>query len=196
MNTTLFLFLHSFAHRSATFDAFVVFVADYLAFIFFFILLAYEGWQWMKGKRARARTLLRAIGVAGLAWLIAELVKGLVASPRPFLAIESIEPLIRHGGYDSFPSGHVTFFFALGAALFVSAGRPFFGKTPDVEKKNGRVHRALGVLFMTAALLIGLARVAAGIHWPVDVFGGVLLGSFIVLLDQSGWYLKTEHRQT
>ncbi|MDP3734918.1 MAG: phosphatase PAP2 family protein [bacterium] len=215
MNTALFLLLHSFADRSAALDAFIVFVADYLAFIFFFALLAYEGWQWMKGRRARARELLRAIGIAGLAWIIAEAVKFFVASPRPFLVIEGIAPLIRHGGYDSFPSGHVTFFFALGVALFLSARRPFFGKTsgvereprtlqqragrretPDVEEKNGLVNRLLGTLFMVAALLMGLARVAAGIHWPIDVLGGIILGCGMALLAQGSGDFKTEHQQT
>ena len=177
MNLTLFTFLHSLVGRTEVLDAFVIFTADYLPFIFFFVLVAYEGWQWLKGRRARARVLLCAIGVAGFAWLITGALKRLVASPRPFYVLEDIEPLIRHGGYDSFPSGHVTFFFALGVALFLSQSRK------------------LGVIFMAAALLMGFARVAAGIHWPIDVLGGILLGSSVVLLAESGGYLKTKHQQ-
>ena len=177
MNLAVFNALHAVANISPFTDAVILFVADYLPFLLFFVLLVYEGWQWMKGRRARARELLRAIGVAGFAWLIAEALKGLVASPRPFLVIEHLKPLIRHGGYNAFPSGHVTFFFALGVALLLS------GK------------RALGTIFMAAAFVMGLARVAAGIHWPIDVLGGILLGSSVVLLAKSGGYLKTKHQQ-
>lgn len=197
MNLALFQPLHAVAHFSPLVDAAIVFTADYLAFIFFFALLGYEGWQWIKGRRARARGLLRAIGVSGFAWLAAEALKVIVASPRPFLVIKGLEPLITHGGYDSFPSGHVTFFFALGMALFFSVHRPFFSSTssvfrrsaplrssstPDVFPKNGRSLCVLGILFMSVAFLMGLARVVAGIHWPVDIMGGIILGSCIAVV--------------
>lgn len=49
---------------------------------------------------------------------------------------------------------------------------------------------------MVAALLMGLARVAAGIHWPIDVLGGIILGCGMALLAQGSGDFKTEHQQT
>jgi membrane-associated phospholipid phosphatase len=36
--------------------------------------------------------------------------------------------------------------------------------------------RTWGVIFFLGAILMGLARVVAGIHWPYDIFGGALIG--------------------
>jgi undecaprenyl-diphosphatase len=163
MDTAIFFVLHSLIGFSPIIDAAVIFAADYLAFLLFFALVGYESWQWVVGRRSRARALLGAIGIAGFAWLVAEAVKFFIARPRPFLVIDGLRPLIQHGGYDSFPSGHVTFFFALGVAFLFA-------------KKQ-----ALSILFMSTALVMGLARVAAGIHWPSDVLGAILLGGLVVI---------------
>ena len=64
-------------------------------------------------------------------------------------------------GY-AFPSGHATFFAALAMYIFF------------LNKKAGYV-------FMISALLVGLARIAAGVHFPVDILGGFVLGSTIAL---------------
>ena len=60
----------------------------------------------------------------------------------------------------SFPSGHATFFMGLAVALFF------------IDKK-------IGYLFMFFALIIGLARIIAGAHFPVDILGGFILGSLV-----------------
>lgn len=57
----------------------------------------------------------------------------------------------------SFPSRHMTFFFAISTALY------FYNKR-------------WGVVFLIAALLIGIARVIAGVHYPLDILGGAVIG--------------------
>ena len=76
-------------------------------------------------------------------------------SPRPFLAWPDINLIFESGGFDSFPSGHATFLWRLGAALFA-------------------YHRIGGVFYVVAALAIGVARIISGIHWPLDVLAGWL----------------------
>lgn len=57
----------------------------------------------------------------------------------------------------SFPSGHAANNMAVATVLIL-----FFGWR--------------GALYLPFALLIGYARIYAGAHWPLDVFGGFLLG--------------------
>lgn len=81
--------------------------------------------------------------------------------PRPpaILAAEELRLIGFKATSGSFPSGHT-------AAAFVFAGGlcllPF----------------SLGtrVMALAMAFLVGLSRVAVGIHWPVDVLGGALIG--------------------
>jgi undecaprenyl-diphosphatase len=81
--------------------------------------------------------------------------------PRPFLALH-IPHLLTETSY-SFPSGHTIFLFALATGIWF------------VNKKQSYV------LFVLA-LLVGLARVAAGVHYPSDIAGGIILGVLTAVL--------------
>jgi undecaprenyl-diphosphatase len=81
--------------------------------------------------------------------------------PRPF-DIYQVRQLIPESGA-SFPSGHAMFFFALAAALY------FYNKK-------------WGVWFFLATALMCTARVMAGVHFPSDILGGMVLGSAVAYL--------------
>ena len=87
------------------------------------------------------------------------ILKHFIHAPRPFVALSNIHSLFSETGY-AFPSGHATFFGALAVAIFF------------LDKK-------VGLRFMTFALLIGLARIIAGVHFPVDILGGFALGALV-----------------
>ena len=76
--------------------------------------------------------------------------------PRPFLAL-GFQPTFLVNPTGAFPSGHVTFLVALAAAVFI-------------------VNRRAGWWFAGGTLLVGVARIAAGVHWPTDVLGGIAVG--------------------
>lgn len=73
-----------------------------------------------------------------------------------------IGPLLE---YTSFPSGHTT-------TIFVLAGL--------VCMQSIRTELKWAMLFF--ATLVGLSRIACGVHWPVDVLGGMLGGWLSALL--------------
>jgi undecaprenyl-diphosphatase len=88
---------------------------------------------------------------------LSELIKHIIAEPRPFLA--GIHAIYEHGGYDAFPSGHTSLFTALAVGVWFR-------------------FRRFGFFLFMCALVIGIARVAVGIHWPLDIIAGLILGSF------------------
>jgi undecaprenyl-diphosphatase len=92
--------------------------------------------------------------------------KAIVRAPRPFTVLSSIEGkrLATATGY-SFPSGHTTTAASFYAALAVN------------YKK-----RALSIFCAIMIILVGTSRLYLGVHWPVDVFGGLVLGVSISLL--------------
>lgn len=91
-----------------------------------------------------------------------EILKNLVARPRPFQSLDHVRLLVGMPHGYSFPSGHTTISFAAATAIF--------GK-----------HKRLGVAALVLAALIGFSRVYVGVHYPFDVLGGVLVGIL------SGW---------
>ena len=99
---------------------------------------------------------------SGVAYVFSKVLKILILIPRPFDAFSSVSSLVPEAGY-AFPSGHATFFMALAVAIFL-------------------LHKKAGYVFMFFALLIGLARIMAGVHFPIDILGGFILGAGISYL--------------
>lgn len=87
--------------------------------------------------------------------------KELFSSLRPPAVLPAgsfllIGPVLEH---NSFPSGHTTTIFVLAGLL---CAQP--------------VDDRLKLLLLLLAVLVGLSRIACGVHWPLDVLGGMLGG--------------------
>lgn len=124
-------------------------------------ILLVVGWHLSRHERREAVAWI-VIGVA--AAVLPELVKAVVARPRPSLW----PPLLATSGY-SFPSGHAV----AGAALY-----PFLGWLVLRRRRRGLVGYLLG---LAVGVLIGLGRLYAGVHWPSDVLAGWTLGAALSL---------------
>lgn len=170
MNNNIFYFFYSFSHQSEFFDKFTIFVAEtlpYFVILFaIFFLFFHKDTIFSKKffapiKRKWKEAML--IFFSGIfAWVLAYILKLLFHTSRPFLVLSDVTPLWVEGGY-AFPSGHATFFLALAFAIYFS-------------------HKKAGYVFISFAVLIGLARIVAGVHFPVDIFGGFILGGGIAYL--------------
>ena len=82
---------------------------------------------------------------------------------RPFI-LYKFTPLIFDYA-NSFPSGHAAFFFALAAIIFL-------------------FHKKWGIAYFTGTLIIVLSRIIAGVHWPMDILGGLVVGVGSAILVQ------------
>jgi undecaprenyl-diphosphatase len=86
---------------------------------------------------------------------------------RPPLLLHRLHPLVRVPPHGSFPSGHTTTAFA---CAFVLAGL--------VDRRDARI------AFYVLAAAIAFSRLYVGVHFPLDVLGGAVLGTaygFLVL---------------
>lgn len=100
---------------------------------------------------------LRLLFGAGSAALVAQVVKRLSKRRRPNVGITGFTALIANPDAFSFPSGHTA---AAAAAAIAWAGEGSF----------------LGALAAGFAGLVGCSRVALGVHYPLDVFAGAVIG--------------------
>jgi len=161
MNETIFYYFYNLAHQTQNFDSLVVFLAETFPYLVVFsagiFLLFYQ-------KNIFQTTWL-FLGVF-FAWFLSFILKNVFVLLRPFEALPGILPLFSETGF-ALPSGHATFFLALAVAIFL-------------------VHKKVGSLFVLFALLIGIARIIAGVHFPFDILGGFLLGGIFSYLWKTG----------
>lgn len=109
-------------------------------------------------KKTRKAGYISALALLGSLVVNNNLIKNLVARPRPFTALSELSILIPRPGEFSFPSGHTSSSFAAAAV--------FYRHLP----------KRLGVLSVVLAGLIGFSRLYVGVHYPTDVLAGALMG--------------------
>ena len=166
MNTAIFYFLYNFAHRSEIFDKVIIFFAVYFPFVvilFAILFLLFRQYQKCQGLTLPFKAKFEEVGMVilsiGAASIVSKVLKILIHAARPFDALPRVYSLFAETGF-TFPSDHATFFLALAVSIFF------------INKKTG-------ALFMFFALIIGLARIMAGVHFPIDILAGFILGALV-----------------
>lgn len=175
----IFQLINNFAGRWAALDWLGIFAASYLQYIVVAGLLIF--WFLGKSKEERAKNLSLVGGTLGAVVLsrlvFTEFIRWFWFRPRPFVD-HTVNLLITHANTGSFPSGHAAFFFALAMTVYIFE-KKMYPKPFDFAQS--RFHQGVGLWLFSAAILISLARVFVGIHYPSDILVGVLVGLF------SGW---------
>jgi undecaprenyl-diphosphatase len=105
-----------------------------------------------------------ALVAAGLALIVNQAIAHVWDRPRPFTTHVGATHLLSAPSPDaSFPSDHAAAAFAIAFCVLAFS-------------------RWAGVGFLSAATLIGLSRIALGMHYPSDVVAGLLVGWAAALL--------------
>ena len=155
LDTSLFYFINV-GLQNPFFDWFMPFITERTHW-FPIWGAAVIGLLWKGGKKGRLAVLLIIPVIFLSDQLSAHVLKPLIARPRPCVALPGVHMLVEIKRSFSFPSAHAANFFA--TAAFFNYFYPryrwwYFG----------------------AAFLVALSRVSIGVHYPLDIIAGGLLG--------------------
>ena len=159
LDYSVFHALNSLAGGSSVFDWFIRVGADdhiipvvLTLLVLLVILLAGNS----RERDSAFRCLICALIAVIISVAILFVLNSMFFRPRPFTT-HPAHMLLYHNTDSAFPSNAASLAFVLSFAVL------FY-------------HRKVGYIMLALSLYVGLARIAAGVHYPLDIAGGILLG--------------------
>jgi len=158
-----FQIINNLAGKNPIWDKIGIFFAEYLPYLIAAGVAAFVIYWIVKNKNWKV--LWQALAALFLSRVVmTEIIRWIYHRPRPFI-MHPVNLLLGHEASGSFPSGHATFLFAIASIVY------FYNKK-------------WGWLFLIFSFLAGAARVFVGVHYPLDVLAGAVIGIF------SGWLIS------
>lgn len=140
------------------YDELVIFLASFLIWVMFAGLVA----LWFVDGKIKKEQVVHALLASFIAWTIAEVLKQIFHTPRPFQLDHMPTYVLALPADPAFPSGHAATVFALSVTIWLH------------DKK-------VGIIFIVLAALVAWARVAANVHFPIDVICGGIIGTAVAI---------------
>lgn len=137
----------------------VEFMASFLVWFIFAGLI----FLWFIDGRIKKEQVIHALMSFLIAWAIVVTIKYFFPTLRPFLVNGGPIDVVSTPFDSAFPSGHTAWAFAISVTIFMH------------DKK-------VGWWFLLAALLVGVGRVLANVHYPIDIVGGAFIGTIVAAL--------------
>ena len=164
-DVALYHFINGLSGHIEVLDAVMIVLAKDAPFLY--AMLFVTAWFTLPRTDSKMRHGLVVSALAGvLALLVNVLISHIWFRPRPFAVLTqgSFHQLIPHSNDASFPSDHASGSFAFAFGVY--------RRGPIWIRRS----------FLTLAVLVAIARVYVGLHWPTDVMAGAVVGLFSSML--------------
>ena len=149
----VFQFINHLAISDRFLNPLMVFLAEKGEYLFFAGILFYWFYHRLENRKMVAYALLGAC----VALAINVLIGDFFYRDRPFVS-HHVNWLISHAKNASFPSDHATAAFVIATTIWIWIKRD-------------------GWLWLTLAAAISLSRIWTGVHYPLDVIAGMVIGT-------------------
>jgi len=159
MDYRIFRLINQFAGRYRLLDKMIITISQKVRYLFVLIFIL----MWFRNNFHKKITLYTGISL-GVTLILNKVIKLFYFKPRPFLNLwVHLLPPSPSKKNSSFPSKHTTLAFAAATSVI-------FYK------------RFLGWFMYLLAILAGFSRIWMGQHYPSDIAGSALLGSFTSIM--------------
>lgn len=148
-------------------DFIVQFLASFLIWFLFAGLII----LWFIDGKIKKEQVAHALFACAFTAIIVTLIKYFFPTLRPFMVNGKGVDVLVIPWDGAFPSGHTAQAFALSVTIFMH-------------------DRKVGWWFLASALLIGIARVVANVHYPIDIVGGAFLGTLVAVVVERLHFLN------
>ncbi|WP_258110596.1 undecaprenyl-diphosphatase [Alicyclobacillus sp. SP_1] len=160
-DVVLYHFVNNLSGHVAILDAIMIVLAKDAPFLYAALFIV--AWFTLPREDSKIRHGLIVSVLAGILALVVNVVISHIwFRPRPFAVLPNgtFHQLIAHSNDASFPSDHASGSFAFAFGVY--------RRGPIWIRRS----------FMALAILVAIARVYVGLHWPTDVVAGVVVGLF------------------
>lgn len=134
-------------------------------FATFLIWILYAGLVvlWFIDGKIKKEQVIHALIAGGVAWTLTLAIKNIFPTLRPYMVNGLATGVLFTPTDGAFPSAHTAMAFSLAVTIFMHDGK-------------------IGWAYLIGALFIGVARVVANVHYPIDILGGALIGTSVALI--------------
>jgi undecaprenyl-diphosphatase len=174
LNQTLFLWLNAPRHPGTLTSIVAIFLAQW--FICAVPALIFIGW--LRGSEGTRKAMLIATASGVLGLLVNQLIGLAWPHPRPFV-MGLGHALLSHDADSSFPSDHLTLWWAVAFSLVL---------------QRGPRHAGSGLALL--GIPLAWARIYVGVHFPLDMLGAAMVAAISswLTLRQARCYLEPTYR--
>ncbi len=159
MDTYISEYLNGIITDSVMLSFVVEFLADDSAYLIIFGVLIFC--FMLRDRLVDKVTFLSALIIGSFARILVKpFVSYFFPRARPFVENTNINSILSHSrseDYQSMPSGHTLFFFGIATVIYMH-------------------NKKWGLAFYFLSLLVGISRVAGGVHYTSDILVGAILG--------------------
>ncbi|MCR8861016.1 undecaprenyl-diphosphatase [Bacillus pseudomycoides] len=152
-NIDAFRWINDLGKQNPSLNPMMVFVAEYMLYALVLGVLIY----WFTRNNKNRMMIIQG----GLAFIVAEIIGKIVGQfyshQQPFAVLPNVNQLVEHEIDNSFPSDHTILFFSICVSIWL------------VRKKEGW-------LWLMLAFCVAISRIWVGVHYPIDVVTGALVG--------------------
>lgn len=159
INIDVFRAINNLGDQLSALNPVVVFFAEYMLYFLCLALVVH----WFTRKPKNRMMVIQAVIATVVAEVLGKIAGQLYSHHQPFAVLSHVNQLVEHEIDNSFPSDHSIVFFAICFSIWL------------VRKKEWW-------LWIILALCVAISRIWVGVHYPVDVVTGALLGIISALV--------------
>ncbi|PDY44641.1 undecaprenyl-diphosphatase [Bacillus pseudomycoides] len=158
INIDVFRLINDLGKQYPSLNPIIVFFAEYMLYVLILGILIY----WFTRTNKNRMMVIQG----GIAFICAEIIGKIVGQfyshYQPFAVLPNVNQLVEHEIDNSFPSDHTILFFSICVSFWL------------IRKKEGW-------LWLMLAFCVAISRIWVGVHYPIDVVTGALVGSISAL---------------